>query len=356
MNAEPVKIRPYQEGDEERILELFHAVFGPSYSIENWRWQFKRNPFSRPIIWVAEAQDGTLVAHYCLIPVPYCHEGLSLKAAFSILSMVHPEFQRRGLLKRLAEACDGQLQEDNVALGLTFLNDNSLPVYTSHFGWRKSLEKLPVYFRILDAGAVLGRYLPSPLSLVFGKAAELIYAAATIPLRLSPGNSRFQIGEIHAFDSRFDELWREFSRHLESGVERSRRYLDWRFSANPKQYRIFAAEDAGCLGGFAVVREHLKFNIKMGYIAELIFLKKQVGIELLRHACQVLKQSGCGMVTGLFTDHARYGLGLRMNRFMSLPGFLLPHGIHFCEKSLSADITRLPGSRIYLSWSDHDVV
>jgi hypothetical protein len=105
-----------------------------------------------------------------------------------------------------------------------------------------------------------------------------------------------------------------------------------------------------------VVREEVKFGVKMGYIAELIFLEKEAGAALLRHACQVLKQSGCGMVTGLFTDPERYGWGLRMNRFMRLPGFLMPHGIHFCEKSLSASISQLPGSRIFLSWSDHDVV
>lgn len=357
MSAEPFEIRYYREGDEEKILKLFHAVFGSDYNMEDWLWQFRENPFSRPIIWVAENQDGELVGHYCLIPVPYYHEGQSLKAAFSILSMVHPKFQRRGLLKKLAEACDRQLQEDGITLGLTFLNDNSLPVYTTNFGWRKVFRVLPVHFRVLDTSEVLKKYIPFPFLLrVCGKAIDLIYAVVTTPLCFSFEDSRFQICEISDFDSRFDELWIEFLRDIKSGVERKHQYLEWRFCLNPKKYRIFTAESDGQLRGFVVIREEIKFNVKMGYIAELIFLEKQVGVELLKYACQVLKQSGCGMVTGLFASPNKYRGVLRVNRFVRLPGFLMPHGIHFCEKKLSDNIAQLPDRKVYLSWSDHDVV
>lgn len=357
MSAESFDIRYYREGDEVRILKLFHEVFGPGYSMEGWWWQFRANPFSKPIIWVAENQDGELAGHYCLIPVPYYHEGQHLKAAFSILSMVHPNFQRRGLLKKLAEACDRQLQEDGIALGLTFLNDNSLPVYTTHFGWRKVFGALPVHFRILDASVVLQRYTASRYVQWFGgKVINLAYLVGTAPFSFFPKRSPSQVAEISDFDSRFDDLWGEFSRSMSSGVERNRRYLEWRFGQNPKNYRILAADENGQLRGFAVIREEVKFAVKMGYIADLVFLDPRVGADLLACACQVLKRAGCGMVTGLFTNPDRYRGVLRANRFARLPGFLMPHGIHFCEKRFSGAISQLPGERIYLSWSDHDVV
>ena len=357
MSVEAFKIRYYQEGDEDKILKLFHHVFGPNYSLEGWRWQFKENPFSRPIIWVAENQNGELVGHYCLIPVPYYHEGQSLKAAFSILSMIHPDFQRRGLLKQLAEACDRQLKDDRIELGLTFLNDNSLPVYTTTFGWRKVFKVLPVYGRILDASEVLKKYTSSRFLLkVSGKIIGLIYSMVTTPLWFAVKNQKVVIYEISDFDVRFDELWSEFRKNIESGVERKHQYLQWRFCLNPKQYRILAAKEDDQLKGFVVIREEKKFNVKMGYVAELVFLEKHVGAALLKYACQVLKQSGCGMVTGLFTSPKQYKWVLKMHRFVKLPGFLMPHGIHFCEKKLSPNISHLPGRGIYLSWSDHDVV
>jgi len=357
MRTESFTIRYYRAGDETRILRLFHDVFGPGYRLEDWQWQFLSNPFSRPIIWVAENQDGELAGHYCLIPVPYHHEGRSLKAAFSILSMVHPNFQRRGLLKKLAEACDRQLQDDGIALGLTFLNDNSLPVYTSHFGWQKVFRTLPVYFRILDARVVMQRYTPARLpQWLGGLLVDLGFFALTAPRALPYRPSHFPISELGGFDARFDTLWAEFSRCIHSGVERSRRYLDWRFGQNPKQYRIFAAENGGQLLGFAVVRAEVKFGVKMGYVAELAFLDKQIGTALLAHACQALRRAGCGMVTGLFAGDARCHGVLRQNRFLPMPGFLMPHGIHFCEKQLSPDLSPTPGHKVYLSWSDHDVV
>ena len=357
MSAESFDIRYYREGDEARILQLFHDVFGPGYRMEDWLWQFKGNPFSRPIVWVAESQGGELAGHYCLIPVPYYHEGRSRRAAFSILSMVHPNFQRRGLLKKLAEACDQQLRDDGIALGLTFLNDNSLPVYIAHFGWRKVFEVLPVRFRILNASVVLRRYTSLRfLRWVGGKIIDFVYFLVTAPVALSRRYSRTPITELTAFDARFDGLWHEFSQGITSGVERNRQYLEWRFDQNPKSYRIFAAEESDQLKGFVIIREETKFGVKMGYIADLIFLEQQVGVALLAYACQVLKRSGCGMVTCLFTDSGMYRDALGANRFLRLPGFLMPHGIHFCEKRFSENISHMPGQRVYLSWSDHDVV
>ncbi len=357
MSAESFVIRYYREGDETKILHLFHDVFGPGYRVEDWWWQFRENPFSRPIIWVAENQDEVLAGHYCLIPVPYYHEGRSLKAAFSILSMVHPNFQRRGLLKKLAEACDKQLRDDGIALGLTFLNDNSLPVYTTYFGWRKVFEILPVHFRIVDASVVLRRYTPLRfLQWAGGKLVGLAYSLISIPPSLFKRRARVPIAELAAVDARFDELWHEFSQGITSGVERNRQYLAWRFDQNPKSYRIFAAEANDHVRGFVIIREEIKFGVKMGYIAELIFLEQEVGVALLAYACQVLKHSGCGMITCLFTNADPYRGVLRTNRFLRAPGFLMPHGIHFCEKRFSDDITQMPDQRVYLSWSDHDVV
>ena len=56
------EIRPYTPKDKDQIIQLFKDVFDQGMSVEQWQWhwQFPKNPFSRPIIWVAEAPGGNL--------------------------------------------------------------------------------------------------------------------------------------------------------------------------------------------------------------------------------------------------------------------------------------------------------
>ena len=63
-------LRPYQEGDEDRILGLFHQVFGTARSLSHWHWKFRDNPFGSYKIAVAHSADGSLAANFCGYPVP----------------------------------------------------------------------------------------------------------------------------------------------------------------------------------------------------------------------------------------------------------------------------------------------
>ena len=125
----------------------------------HWRWQFPSNPFSRPIVYLAETPDGRLVGHYALIPRPFRDGSRRTLAALSIQSMVHPDFQKQGILKALAAAAEKQLDEDGVDIGITFLNDNSLHAYTQHFGWTELAGSNFILFTVLECGPAIQKIL-----------------------------------------------------------------------------------------------------------------------------------------------------------------------------------------------------
>jgi hypothetical protein len=63
------------------------------------------------------------------------------------------------------------------------------------------------------------------------------------------------------------------------------------------------------------------------------------------------------MVSALASGPAALPSVLKHGGFLPIPKFLMPHGIHFCARSLdTAQPFHIRKEDLHLSWSDHDVV
>jgi GNAT superfamily N-acetyltransferase len=355
-------IRPLAAGDETAILALSKLVFGCDEPLERWRSLFPDNPFSRPIVYVAVADDGRLIGHYAFIPTPFRKGGRPTLAALAYQSMIHPDFQRQGILKALAAAAEKQLDEDRMLTAMAFVNDKSFHAYTAHFGWTKLVD-CPIYFAVVDPREPLEKALKwAPLARLLAPAAGLINAL------LSPGrrarSSDIAIRRADRFDSRVDDLWRTFSGEFPHAVERDSRYLNWRFAGKPARYSILLAESASPaprLLGAAVVKVEKKFGLLFGYVVELFHdpARPEAAELLVARALEEIKSSGCSMATALTLGPASLKKALGRCGFWKLPRALMPHGIHFLYKDRAAE--KAPAGeyaveRWFLSWSDHDAV
>lgn len=345
--------------DESKILELYVAVFGKAMARSKWQWLFVHNAFSRAIVYVAKAGDGRIVGHYAMIPQPFFDGGRGALAALSIQSMVHPSFQKRGILKALAAAAAKQLDEDGVKMGMAFLNDESLHVYTTHFGWTPMEGPNPIFVTVLRwdssiADALKLGALGRRWSRVLAEVARLTFRRAA-PRRSFDGTIR----RVDRFDERVDALWERFSASLGRSVDRSARYLNWRLVDNPDLYQIHICEDAGGgMRGFVVTKTEFKFGISFGYLVELIFDVGDIdaGVALASHAQELLTAQGCYMATTLTAGSPDVERVLRRTGFRRLPRKVMAHGIHFCFKSLGTGVSGAIRPEWFLSWLDHDVV
>ncbi len=361
---ETIDIRPFHISDRENILILFRDVFGSSRTPEWWDWQFIKNPFSRPIIWLAETPEKTLVGHYSLIPVPLWNKGALRKAGFSIHSMIHPNYQRRGLLQRLAASAEQQLAQDGIELGATFLNDNSLPVYTDRLGWHEITGGLPIYVRVLDASPLIERYWKaSGWTRMLHRYTTLVanaLLAPPLPANCGPNT----IVKLDNFDERVDTLWQSIRRHITFGTDRNSNYLNWRISDNPNKYQIYGYLSGEDLKGLIVTRCDRKFGSNLGYIVELMFEPQEpaIGKSLLEFGLRKFLDSGVHLVTALGCKPLGTHTLFTQCGFRQPPKWLMPHDVHFCLRDNTASNARSPDvqllslDRWYLSWSDHDVV
>ena len=96
------KVRNFSPDDQAGILELHFTVFGRPMLERHWRWQFLENPFSRPIVYVAESDEGRIVGHYALVPLPLRLRGRNCRmvSTFATKSSGSPPYARATVIAR----------------------------------------------------------------------------------------------------------------------------------------------------------------------------------------------------------------------------------------------------------------
>jgi hypothetical protein len=140
--------------------------------------------------------------------------------------MVHPDFQRRGLLAAMTRLANARM----AARGWQFIvNFTGEVLYSTYL-------KLGHHhlFDLEHYGAV--------------SRAAMIRRVAH---RLSPGPA----ADRATFDARFDDLWQRTADCHGVTQVRDRAYLSWRYEQRPdRRYSLITAEEDGVLRGFAIVR------------------------------------------------------------------------------------------------------
>ena len=240
MSEPRYQVRPYQDGDEERILRLFNRVFGEGderfqpRTTEQWQWEFAENPAGRQISLAFDA-DGELVAHYACLPVVLNLEGTHALAGQGIDSMVHPD-HRRGLKKEgpfLAAARHYFETWGNAkvcALGFGYPNQRAFRIGVKLLGYVPVFENLPVLYRN--------------------------FFEHSDDERVGAGHAdALEVRRIERFDERFDTLWNSLEPRYPVAVVRDARYLNWRYLGCPHiEYECYEVRHASQLRGWFVLR------------------------------------------------------------------------------------------------------
>lgn len=232
-------IRPYRQGDEGRILELFHRVFGKERSVAHWQWKFRDNPEGAHIH-VVETEAGEIVGHYAGIPVRVTVEGRSFVFSQLVDTMVDRDY-RRGLKK------PGMFAQ----LFMKFAED--------YGGYDRAaiMYGFPIPEALRIGQRLLG-YVP------LHRVAKLVRPVGGAPRRTPwqqivdlPHHVRVRVRQVARFDALVDRLWEECRRELRVATVRDARYLNWRYADCPDvKYRLLVAE--GIIGsspqGIAALR------------------------------------------------------------------------------------------------------
>ena len=247
----PLRIRPWQPGDDAAVVDCYNAVFPDAArgicrrSLEHWRWQFRAGPVARMLHMLALHGDE-VVGIYAGIPLRIWCEGQQRLAAQGVDFCVRPEWRRHGgdpglfvrLGRRYIDTWHGTAPDE-------VLFTYGLPVPSwkngSRFlGWQ-NIRDFDATFRELPAGSAR-RAVPGDLE-----------------VRTVPGPP-----------ADLDALFAEVRPRLALSIVRDQAWFQWRYVDKPAgRYRLLECRErhSGRLRAFAVytvadlLRKHTSFVV-----------------------------------------------------------------------------------------------
>lgn len=256
-----VVYRPFINGDESRIVDLFMQAGPHLRTVGFWNWFNQSNPFGKSIIEVAES-EGQIVGHYAVMPVDLQVKGVSSRAGFAAQAMIHTAYRNLGHILDITERVWKRCQEAGIEFVYAFPNDNIWKVNLSLMGWE-----------------AIGDFKSWQLSL------KDMEAALASPAR------DVKITRVSNFDERINGLWAD-SPIAESGkiiVVRNAKFLNWRIFQHPfHHYQVFQAEREGQIVGYLVLKLYRKESVSYGHLIDLLTLKpdsEPITRALLAEAC-----------------------------------------------------------------------
>ena len=265
-----LRIRPYETGDETRILCLRRAVFGDldpvRTTLSAWRWQFLENPAGKSFCVIAEDR-GAIVGQYAAIPTRFSVKGTETVFAFSCDTMVHPGYRKKGLFVLLARELYRLMAEK---YGITtvwgFPNEASLPGFIGHLGW-KQLRVFPLWIRPFRPLTWFCRQVP--LLKRFVPVAE-VRRENGLPCRSYDGGKGLVMEPVDHFHEEFDRLWNSLRGPSSIMQIRDGRYLNWRYLGMPAfGYLPFSIKWKGDLSGFLILRMMNLMGHSFGVLVDL---------------------------------------------------------------------------------------
>jgi hypothetical protein len=283
--APAYQVRAYQSGDEHGILEAFNRIFArvdPNFrprTMEEWRWQYERNPSGRRIV-LAVCEDGRVLAQYAGIPQRVLLDGQPGHFSQSVDSMADPEFRRLArepLFVQVGRAFDAGFggdapEKDTLMWGL--------PVPAAFRIGKKQLK-----YELVRQQHKLGTTLD----------------------RLALPGSPLAAQELRAFPAEMDALAARAARERRGLAVRDRAQMSWRYTENPHhRYRLAAVHRAGELVGVAVYRKGSFDLVEDGLVVDWLAPAgdEDVRAALLAWVHDCARAEGCERLTALFPDTA----------------------------------------------------
>jgi GNAT superfamily N-acetyltransferase len=142
-----LEVRAAIDEDLPQILELLQSSLGwvPNEQYAAfYRWKHHENPFGRSPAWVA-VDDGRIVGLRVWLRWRFVRSGHRWEAVRAVDTATHPDYQGRGIFRRLTTSSLEKLHEEGFAHVFNTPNEQSRPGYLK-MGWDE-VGKLPVAVR-----------------------------------------------------------------------------------------------------------------------------------------------------------------------------------------------------------------
>jgi GNAT superfamily N-acetyltransferase len=344
-------IREYRESDEEQILELRKIVFNENRDKQWWQWIHRNSPFGPATIIVAEI-NGRIIGHHATIPVPIKIGDQATRGSHGIGLMVHPDYRRQGLFIAMANAL-----RLSPSVGYRSISVGT-PSDQAHSGFVNKLNvseicEVPNLVKVIDWGTVLKQHYKIPA--FAGR--PFCYIREQFMYRMpSPKDNGIKIEEVTSFDERIDTFWQKASKMKNIMIIRDRKYLNWRYVANPgNKNKIWMATKQQEIAGY-IVSNLEKGVLARGYIVDILTLpgEDRVARLLIARAIRYLKEEGAATISCRMLPDTPYYRILRKMGFVRRPGPCLCSTIY--DPNIPKEFVKNPANWYHVIGDDYVIM
>jgi hypothetical protein len=345
-----VIIRPWHQGDELELTQLFQRAFGRAISVDHWSWKLRSELHAFDNVWLAVNEDKPIF-QYAGIPIRFNLANRQVQAVVSVDTMTAPEFRRRGLLTLVAQKAYSTWREAEVAFVIGLPNEN-WGSRARALGWQP-LFPLQWLVRPLRPEVILARRMRWP---ALRRVSLLGYAwNAALRHRVRPA-ADIQVEQVRQAGSVFDRIWERCKADWMFCTIRDRRWVQWRyFSAPSRRYEITVARQDGVPTGYlAHAAVHSEAGVS-AYMAELCAARADVATRnsLLADLIDRLRETPAGSLHTLAIPGTSEFSWLRRAGFLPREAFT----VQFVPLMSSLPVEQmLDRQRWSLTGADFDVV
>jgi hypothetical protein len=346
------RMRPARLEDEPGVLALYRDAFGRERSGADWRWKLMSRGGPAPLVWVAETDAGEIIGHHGGIALRFSMAGEVLDCVQSVEAMTSPRHRRKGMLLTLGKGLYDSWRDAGVAFVLGMPNEK--------WGSRAKAIGFVPFARLrwlkfaLRPSRMLAATAPGPLAGALRVADPLVRQL----LHLLPAFGRVRVREVSTAGPEFDRIWpRAAASYRDDYVlAPDAAYVQWRFRACPRPYRLLLAEDAQGPLGYTAFRVTEEEGRQIGWLADVFTPRDDSGAwrALLRTALIGLSAMGADSVAALAVPGSVLDRRLRGCGFLpsknEFPLSMVPGAWSGCENAMQQ-----PG-RWQLAGADFDVL
>jgi GNAT superfamily N-acetyltransferase len=272
-SIEKFETSAYSNESEAELIALQNFVLKKEGKLELWHWKNELNPYASGITAIAK-DAGRIIGSYTVVPICISLAGRSVLVGQPTDTVVHPDYQRKGLLRHLLlKVCELSTKNNlnnligfpnNAALPVNIWNNDAVPICMVKF-----------YERRLNID--LSNGTRSAFHSIFNCARQ-----STIKLQLQAMRTKLafldargiEVQAVPGIPDAYDKLWNIVRKQSLLSVWKDKKYLDWRYTQHPtNRHTILTAKKDNAVVGLLVLEES-----EAGcFITELMVVGNNIG-------------------------------------------------------------------------------
>ncbi len=237
---------------------------GPGFGAPLWEWQYARGP--RPALVVVAEEGAKFLGYYHVPIVDLRVHGRPVLGAMVQDVATLAASRGQGVFREMGACALQGMRRRGVGLIYTFPNHRSLPSFVRNHAYT-IIARVPVRIRPLDVGAVLRARLGGLGALLGAPVGATWRALAVRTGRLASGE---EIVPVTTPDAEIESAARDFAGGVAAALDRTARYLAWRFLEKPTgEYEIHTLRRGGRLRAYVVTRLAPLFGTTCAMVMDL---------------------------------------------------------------------------------------